>query len=233
MAWTDGYKLISNTGTWSDFFSTVKSAVQENTGYNIINDDTSYSFTVDFGNGFTCAVSDSTITSESITTKSNSLKFVVYQNGVSRSNSTIAYSTTNYAQTENATRNIVFFTYANDNVKIFGIDQYSASASCISLTTRSFIECKYRNISTNEEKNLFKAYNYYLYDQGGNSFTWTTTFSKTSNGIILLNSLTLQGSIIDGYLPDIYNCTNVQPYSHYMINNQKYYSIDQNLLVKE
>lgn len=53
MAWTNGYRLISNTGTWLEFFNALKSAMQENTGYNIINDDTDYSFTIDFGNGFT------------------------------------------------------------------------------------------------------------------------------------------------------------------------------------
>ena len=232
MAWTNGYRLISNTGTWLEFFNAVKSAMQENTGYNIINDDTDYSFTIDFGNGFTCVVSDSVITGESIATRSNALKLMIYQNSVLKNSITISYGG-NSAQTENTTRTISIFTYSNDKIKILGIDQYNSSIPYIPLSSRSFIECRYKDIATGEEKNIFKTHNTTMHDLNGNNLVWTTTFSKASNDIVLLNELITQGSEITGYLPDIYNCTTVQPYSHYMINNQKYYSIDPNLLVKE
>ena len=232
MAWTNGYRLISNTGTWLEFFNAVKSAMQENTGYNIINDDTDYSFTIDFGNGFTCVVSDSVITDESIATRSNALKLMIYQNSVLKNSITISYGG-NSAQTENTTRTISIFTYSNDKIKILGIDQYNSSIPYIQLSSRAFIECKYKDIATSEEKNIFKIHNTTMHDLNGNNLVWTTTFSKSSNGIVLLNELITQGSEIAGYLPDIYNCTTIQPYSHYMINNQKYYSIDPNLLVKE
>lgn len=232
MAWTNGYRLISNTGTWLEFFNTVKSAVQENTGYNIINADTNYSFTIDFCNGFTCVVSDSVITGESITTRSNSLKLMIYQNEVLKNTATLPYGG-NYSQTENATRTVSIFTYSNDSVKILALGQYSNSIQYIQLSSSSFIECKYKNIATNEEKNIFKVYSTSMFDLDGNIFTFATTFGKPSNGIVLLNELIIQGSEINGYLSDIYNCTTIQPYLHYLINNQKYYSIDPNLLVKE
>lgn len=232
MAWTNGYRLISNTGTWLEFFNAVKSAMQENTGYNIINDDTDYSFTIDFGNGFTCVVSDSVITDESIATRSNALKLMIYQNSVLKNSITISYGG-NSAQTENTTRTISIFTYSNNKIKILGIDQYNSSIPYIQLSSRSFIECRYKDIATSEENNIFKIHNTTMYDLNGNNLVWITTFSKASNGIVLLNELITQGSEIAGYLPDIYNCTTIQPYSHYMINNQKYYSIDPNLLVKE
>lgn len=232
MAWTNGYRLISNTGTWLEFFNAVKSAMQENTGYNIINDDTDYSFTIDFGNGFTCVVSDGAIIDENTTSRSNTLKLMTYQNGVSRYTNSITYASGIYSQTDSATRTIPLFTYSNDTIKILGVQSLS-SYSYISLASNSFIECKYKDIATSEEKNIFKIHNTTMYDLNGNNLVWTATFSKASNGIVLLNELITQGSEIAGYLPDIYNCTTVQPYSHYMINNQKYYSIDPNLLVKE
>lgn len=233
MAWTNGYRLISNTGTWLEFFNAVKSAMQENTGYDIINGDTDYNFTIDFGNGFTCVVSDSTITDESVTSRSNSLKLMTYQNGVSRYNSTINYASLSYAQTDSATRTIPLFTYSNDKLKILGFESFS-SYSYVTLRSSSFIECKCKDIATGEEKSMFKTHNSYLYDLDGNSFNWFTNFtSNSSNGIVLLNNLVTKVSTIAGYLPDIYNCTTVQPYSYYLINNQKYFAIDTNLLIKE
>lgn len=230
MSWINGFTTVSNTGTWLEFFSQVKQTIAERTNFSIIDGD-DYSFIIDFGNGFTCKISDYVITSESITSNSNSLKLENYQNGVLRNSVNLSYGSTSTSQTTLITRTLNFFTFCNENLEILGIANYSA-ASNVSLSSTSFIKCKSKDIATNTEKQIFKVYNTSAYDADGNAFTLSNEISSASSGIVILNALLLQSSKIVAYLPDIYNCSTVTPYRYYLINNQKYYAIDTNLLVK-
>lgn len=229
MAWTTGFTTVSNTGTWMEFFNQLKQTIKDRTGFTVTDGETDYTFTIEFGNGFTCVVSDTVITSKDVTSTSGTLKFVTYQDGVSRNSTNITYLATPAGQSTTATRTIPMFTYGSP--KILAVSSYSYTN--IQLISYAYMMLDIKDIVSGETKTACKVGSNAVYDTDGNSYTMTTPMSQFSSpGIVMLNALITQSSKVVGYIPDIYNCTTLNQYKYHLINNEKYYAIDSNMIVK-